>query len=307
VLTYPTFAAFVAPTETATPIPTVTGTPAISNCYTAEFNVPTLPDNWEVITGTFVPNVGIQFVGYSTTRWLRITNNTDAYYSSAGVVGTPNGHPIIYTIGDDSGDSGIPLFDTTLTYDPARHYSGYEIYLEILYTGDTFLTSAPYCIVSPPATATPIPTATRDDIIADLNTINGTLQAEAAWMTTPTTFTIQTAPITYAEHLPRPMANVGYTFENMQGNIGFMYDPRAWAGLFGYIIGLPIAMVKFLYTLAGLMGPVGLFVTWLLILLPFTLWIKLALFIKNLVITIINLIIKLIQFIGDLWDLIPFG
>jgi len=101
------------------------------------------------------------------------------------------------------------------------------------------------------------------------------------------------------------MANVGYTFEYMESEVGFLYDPRAWAGLLGYIAAIPVQMVKVLYTLAQMMGAVGLFVTWLLILLPFVLFVRMFVFIRNLIISLINLLIKIVQFIGDLWDLIP--
>lgn len=91
----------------------------------------------------------------------------------------------------------------------------------------------------------------------------------------------------------------------MQGNIGFLYDPRAWASLLGYIAAVPFQLLKFFYTMAQMMGPVGLFVTWLLVLLPFVLFARMFVFIKNLIISIINLVVKIIRFIGDIWDIFP--
>lgn len=308
VLTYPTFAAFVAPTETATPLPT--GTPGAS-CVNTDFStLSSLPAGWTVSSGAFTPLTGLSFGVDGSDKRLTLHNTADGTFTSFYLATTQTiNHSFSFTITGDISASGIQFINQSREgYNLTL--SGFDLNFIFPNTSDEIiLKDFNYCFTptSPTATPTFTPSPTRDDIVASLSRVNATLSAEAAWMTTPTTFTIQTAPITYAEHLPRPFANVGYTFENMQGNIGFMYDPRAWASLFGYIIGLPIAMVKFLYTLAGLMGPVGMFVTWLLILLPFTLWIKLALFIKNLIITIINLIIKLIQFIGDLWDLIPFG
>lgn len=308
VLTYPTFAAFVAPTETATPLPT--GTPGPS-CVNTDFSaLSSLPEGWTISTGSFTPLTGLSFGTAGSDKQLTVHNTADGTFTSFYLATTQTiNHDFVLTL-----TGGINVGGSQFTNQGWEGYNvtsnGLDLDFTFSNTSDEItLKDFNYCFTptSPTATPTFTPSPTRDDIIGSLSRVNATLSAEAAWMTTPTTFTIQTAPITYAEHLPRPFANVGYTFENMQGNIGFMYDPRAWASLFGYIIGLPIAMVKFLYTLAGLMGPVGMFVTWLLILLPFTLWIKLALFIKNLVITIINLIIKLIQFIGDLWDLIPFG
>lgn len=159
--------------------------------------------------------------------------------------------------------------------------------------------------ITPTETITPTATATRADIVASMNLAATNLYSEAAVMSNPTTFTIQSAPVEYAPALPRPMADIGYTFENMQGNIGFLYDPRAWASLLGYIAAVPFQLLKFFYTMAQMMGPVGLFVTWLLVLLPFVLFARMFVFIKNLIISIINLVVKIIRFIGDIWDIFP--
>lgn len=156
-------------------------------------------------------------------------------------------------------------------------------------------------------TDTPTATPTREDIIGTLNSVSDQLQIEAAAMQTPTTFTIQSAPDWYAPALPRNIAAVGYTIENMDTGAGLGFGITAWASLFGYIVSLPFQVAKMLYTIFMMMGPLRLFIGWLLLMLPFILWVRLFLFIKNMIISIINLVIKLVQFIGDLWDLIPFG
>mgnify|MGYP001235057240 CR=1 FL=1 len=119
------------------------------------------------------------------------------------------------------------------------------------------------------------------------------------------TFTIATAPAWYAPDLPRPMADVGWTFETLQSDIGTNYGIPAWSGFFGYIISLPIQFIKMLFQIAQYLGPLGLFLIWLLVMLPFALFTRAILFIKNLIIGLFNLIHKIIRFIGDIWDTVP--
>jgi len=158
---------------------------------------------------------------------------------------------------------------------------------------------------TPTATATATPT--REDIIGVLDGVSNQLQLEAAAMQTPVTFTISTPPADYAPSLPRNIAAVGWTIENMDSSAGLGFGVTAWASLFGYIVSLPFQIAKMLYNIFNLLGPMRLFIAWLFILLPWVLYVKLFIFIKNLLISMVNLVIKVVQFIGDLWDLIPFG
>lgn len=133
------------------------------------------------------------------------------------------------------------------------------------------------------------------------------LSGEAAAINPTETFTVATAPDWYAPPLPRPMANVGWTFETIQDGIdsGVKYSLPTWAGFFGYIVSLPFQFIKMLLGLADFLGPLGLFIIWLLIMLPFVTFVRIWVFIKNLFISLFNLIHKFIRFIGDIWDLIP--
>jgi hypothetical protein len=54
------------------------------------------------------------------------------------------------------------------------------------------------------------------------------------------------------------------------------------------------------------MGPFGLFVAWLLVLLPVVLFFKIFEFFKSLVIRLFNFIFDMIRFILELIKLIPF-
>lgn len=139
------------------------------------------------------------------------------------------------------------------------------------------------------------------------NTVSYTLWLTdtAASLQYTSTFTVATAPGWYAPPLPRPMADIGWTFETMRGDIGTSYSIPTWAGLFGYSITLPIQFIKGLFDIAANLGPLGLFLTWLLIMLPFTLFTRAVLFLKNVIIGLFNLIHKIIRFIGDIWDTVP--
>jgi hypothetical protein len=154
-------------------------------------------------------------------------------------------------------------------------------------------------------TITPTTTATRNDIVAVMDVMASNLQAEVDVMKTPATFEIMTPPAEYAPSLPRNMAAVGWTFEHMDTSAGLGFSFTSWASLFGYIASLPFQIIKMIYNIFNLMGPLRLYILWLMVLLPYTLWMKLMLFIKNMINSIINIIFKIIQLIGDIWDMIP--
>lgn len=121
---------------------------------------------------------------------------------------------------------------------------------------------------------------------------------------TPTdTFTIVNAPAWYAPALPRPVADVGWTFETLQSDIdaGRRYSISAWSSFFGYVASLPFQLMKLLYQIVQFLGPLGLFLTWLLVMAPIVTWFKLLLFIKNLFISLLNFIIKVISFLLDMF------
>lgn len=117
------------------------------------------------------------------------------------------------------------------------------------------------------------------------------------------TFTIASAPAWYAPPLPRPLADVGWTFETLQGGIdeGRRYSMSAWAGFFGYVASLPFQFMKVLYQIVQFLGPLGLFITWLLLMAPLVTYFRILLFFKNLFISLLNFIIKVIGFLLDLF------
>jgi hypothetical protein len=143
---------------------------------------------------------------------------------------------------------------------------------------------------------------TTNGWIGEAVSYTGWLSGEVATLQATQTFTIATAPSWYAKDLPRPMANVGYTFDLMRADVDnqIRYSLSQWAWLGGYIVSLPIQLVKVLYQIVQFLGPLGLLLTWLLVMLPFVLVIKFLVFIQNLIISLLNFILKGFRFILDI-------
>lgn len=121
------------------------------------------------------------------------------------------------------------------------------------------------------------------------------------------TFEIQSAPEWYAPDLPRPMADIGWTFEQLSSGIdsGQRYSLAQWAWFAGEVVSLPFQFVKLVRQLIQFLGAFGLFLAWLLIMLPVVLFFKMFLFLKNLFIKLLNWIIAVIGFFIDLIKLLP--
>lgn len=147
-----------------------------------------------------------------------------------------------------------------------------------------------------------VPTDTTNFINAVVS-YTGWLSGQGALLNSTRSLTIASAPDWYAPPLPRPMADVGYTFELMRGDVDnaeVRYSVTTWAWLAGYIVSLPFQFVKLLYQLAEVLGPIGLFITWLLIMVPVVLFFKLLFLIKNLIVKLFNFFLSIIDFILSL-------
>lgn len=116
------------------------------------------------------------------------------------------------------------------------------------------------------------------------------------------TITVINAPDWYAPKLPRPMADVGWTFEQLTDPEGETknFALSSWAGFFGYISTLPVQLVKATWQIVAYFGPFGLFLGWLLIMFVIVLVIHLQVFIFKFILTIIRLVVKLIELLGGL-------
>lgn len=119
--------------------------------------------------------------------------------------------------------------------------------------------------------------------------------------------TASTVPVDYAAWLPRPVAQAGYQFETMGSDLQRRYSVVDWTRFFISILVIPIKFAKGLMVLGRFLGPLGLFMAWLFIMLPWVAWMKLLGFIKDTIIRIINFFIEIIRVIGDIWDMFPFA
>lgn len=134
-------------------------------------------------------------------------------------------------------------------------------------------------------------------LVTDVTSYTTWLSGTVENLTPTDTFTIVTAPDWYAPALPRPMADVGWTFETLQTGVdeGRRYSLAAWSSFFGYVASLPFQFVKLLYQIVQFLGPLGLFLTWLLVMAPIVTYFRILLWIKNLFISLLNFIIKIIS------------
>lgn len=135
--------------------------------------------------------------------------------------------------------------------------------------------------------------------ISGVVSYTGWLSGEIDALQQTDTFTLASAPAWYAPDLPRPMADIGWTFETLEADIdaGARYSLDHWAWFVGYMASLPFQFIKIVFQLFQFLGPLGLFVIWLLVLLPYKLWVLFLILIKNTIISLFNAIIKLIDII----------
>jgi hypothetical protein len=110
------------------------------------------------------------------------------------------------------------------------------------------------------------------------------------------TLSFSTAPTWYAPALPRPVADVGWRFEEMGGDVRQRYSVVDWGVWIAQLLAAPLQLVKGLAPLAALLGPFGLLLVWMLIMVPIVLVFRILQFLKN----------NLVQIFHFIWDLIKF-
>jgi hypothetical protein len=116
------------------------------------------------------------------------------------------------------------------------------------------------------------------------------------------TITIASAPDWYAPQLPREMATIGWTFEHIgEGR----YSLNSWSYLFGLMISMPIRLLKGIKELFQFMGPIGLFLSWLLLIAPGVLYLRFLQFVKATFIRIFNFLLAVVDWVLKLWQAIP--
>lgn len=152
-------------------------------------------------------------------------------------------------------------------------------------------------------------TGLNDDgrtIISDVVSYTDYLSSEVASLQYSGTISIRTAPGWYAPYLPDDMADIGWTFEQVGTGNSQYFSLNTWAYLFGAMAAMPFSLAKAILGLFRFMGPFGLFLVWLLvIMLPAVMGFKILIFIKNTFIRVINFILTVLDWILKLWNAIP--
>lgn len=126
-----------------------------------------------------------------------------------------------------------------------------------------------------------------------------TSQAEAIRGTE--VITIQNAPSWYAPALPRPLADVGWTFEQLTGPEAGApnYSFSSWAAFGGHVVTLPFSLVRSVWLSFKNFGPFGLFLAWLFVMAVLVAVVKLLMFLLRLAIVVIRIGVRLLELLGE--------
>lgn len=83
---------------------------------------------------------------------------------------------------------------------------------------------------------------------------------------------------------------------NQDPNPPLQYGIKQWATFAGLLVAMPFQLLKILYLVVQFVGPLGLFITWLLVMIPVVLFFKLLKLIKDIIIWLLNLLITVFEF-----------
>ncbi len=133
------------------------------------------------------------------------------------------------------------------------------------------------------------------DVVSYTNYLTETAVESAA------VITVVTAPADYVPDLPRPLADIGWTFEQVTGpdEAAPSFSIASWGTLVGYMSSMPFQLVKALWIFGTALGPVGLFLAWLIAMFNIVITIKLFRMVTHILMTIIDVVIKIIDLIGQ--------
>jgi hypothetical protein len=117
------------------------------------------------------------------------------------------------------------------------------------------------------------------------------------------TMALVPVPDWYVPSLPREVAQVGWDFETMGTDTSKRYSVGAWLVWLGRVAALPIQLIKSILNLARVLGPVGLFITWLLVMFPIVLALKIIRFLLAHAKAIYQFVYSIVQFILQLLEI----
>lgn len=105
------------------------------------------------------------------------------------------------------------------------------------------------------------------------------------------------APEWYATPLPQEVKDVGWQFEQMSQDLRKRYSVASWGVWVIRVFTLPVKMIKGLRWITEIFSPLGLFIGWLLIMLPIVAVFRIMKWLKNAFISIFNFVFELIKFL----------
>lgn len=135
---------------------------------------------------------------------------------------------------------------------------------------------------------------TITDVISYTNSVtNSVVQSTQS-------ITVITAPVDYVPDLPRPLANIGWTFEQLgsedsQAN----FTISSWSSFIGYMAAAPFQLIKMLWLFAVRFPILALVLSWLFIMVALVVWLRLLRAIYHLVWAIVDFVIKIIDLAGQ--------
>jgi hypothetical protein len=110
---------------------------------------------------------------------------------------------------------------------------------------------------------------------------------------------IYSVPDWYAPILPREVAQVGWDFEIMGSDLRRRYSVNEWFAYVGRMVSIPPRFVKGFFQFANLLGPFGLVLIWLFVMAPIVFALKFIAWLKNAIISLFNLLLKLLVLIFE--------
>jgi hypothetical protein len=117
--------------------------------------------------------------------------------------------------------------------------------------------------------------------------------------------TASAVPDDYAPTLPRPVAQIGWQFESMGSDLQRRYSVSEWGKLFIQVLVVPIKFIKGLIVLGRYLGPLGLFLAWLLVVFPIVAWKEFIKIAWMVIVKVYNLVMDAWGIIRDLWNALP--
>ena len=132
------------------------------------------------------------------------------------------------------------------------------------------------------------------------------LTGQLAALTGTEVITVVPAPAWYAPNLPRPIADVGWTFEQAigPGDTVPRFTNQSFASFAGHIISLPFSLIRSVWDTLTRFGPIGLFLGWLFIMAIFVFSMEFIRLLIALLSVVIRFIVRLVELLGG-W--IPTG